>query len=354
MDLESVAAELSQVPPATFVTRRAELAKAGREEATGAATQAGASAAEAKAAGRQLADAIKKLGKPSSAAWAVNLLQAQRPHELDAVVELGAEFRAAVAAGDAARLTALSAERRTTLRRVTGAAVELAERALLAPVVAVDDDGRVPEPPGLSPAVSADVEQTLQAVLADPAAEAAVHTGRLVRMLTSNGVEAVDLTDAVSGPFIPPEPDDVEPEDDGAEDDAGGDDAGDGDAERTRSVRSHSSSSSSKSDKSSDSESAASRAAREAARALDDLDHQLDELRELRRRAREQSDRLGDEIADLEARLADLTAELDDRRADRERLEDRLDETDRQFGRLDRERDRAARLAETTARAARR
>lgn len=360
MDLERVAGELSVVPPGEFVARRGELAKAGRDEATNAASTAGASAAEAKAAGRGLADAIKKLTKPSAAAWAVNLLATRRPGELDTVAALGAKFREATAGGDAATLTSLSAERRTTLRRATDAALELAEQALATPVVAVEDDGSVPEAPKLSPAVQTDVEQTLQAVLADPAAEAAVRTGRLVRALASNGVEAVDLTDAVSGPFTPPEPADDDPDDD-TDTDTGADTHTEADTSRPTKSSPGRSSTAKRAHEGSRSETkqgrapdAAARAAREASDALAEVDRQLDELRELRRRAREQSDALSEQIEGLEAQLADLSSELDDRRSDREELEDRLDETDRQFGKLDRQRDRAARLAETTARAAKR
>src|SRR5690606_15251117 len=54
----------------------------------------------------------------------------------------------------------------------------------------------------VSAAAIADVEQTLQAAMADPQAPDAVLSGRLVRALASNGIEPVDTDGAVAEPDV--------------------------------------------------------------------------------------------------------------------------------------------------------
>ncbi|RFA09787.1 hypothetical protein B7R54_11665 [Subtercola boreus] len=351
MDLESVAAELCVLPPAEFVARRTELAKAARAGA-GAGGPAGAGAGSAagggdRAAGREQAEAIRRLVKPSAAAWAVNLLATRQPGEFETVAALGARVRAASERGEAGALAELSAERRSTLGRATAAALQLAEQVLSLP--GAGPDGGPPAPQQkLSPAVGNDIEQTMQAVLADPAAAAAARTGRLVRPLAATGLEAVDLDGAVSGPFTPPER--------GADCAEGADPSDEAGARgvvvsRTGSPRR----AADDPDVPRDTRASQARAAaeaEEAAAALEAVDRQLDELRELRDRARERSDALSDEIDGIAARLADLEEELSERRAERSELDDRRDETDRELGRLDQQREKAARRASSTARAA--
>ncbi|RFA20054.1 hypothetical protein [Subtercola boreus] len=322
MDLETAAAELSVLPPAEFVGRRGDLSK------------------EAKAAGdRQLAADIKRLTKPSVAAWAVNLLATRQSGALEKVVALGAVIRDAADGDEPGALAELATRRRAVLRETTDAALDLARQAQAA-------GGQLPA------AVSADVEQTLQAVLADPGAQAAARTGRLVRALASNGMEAVDLDGAVAGPFEAPglnEPDDTD-----VDGDVDGD-VDDDDAVPPRPAKPRSGKASSERaphDVGRRVDDGARRAARDARHALDLIETQLSRLTELRHLARDESESLADEIDDLEARLTELTTTLGDRRSKLTELEGRLDETDLEYGRLDRQREKAARLAETTARAA--
>jgi hypothetical protein len=80
-----------------------------REEFT-AARDARAKAARA-AGDRDLATAIGKLRKPTSAAWVANLLAREHPGEVHDLIELGAALRGAHATLDGATLQELSWQR---------------------------------------------------------------------------------------------------------------------------------------------------------------------------------------------------------------------------------------------------
>jgi hypothetical protein len=155
MDLREVAADLYGVEPATFVAARATAA-------------AGAD--------RELAKRITALRKPTASAAAVNALTRRDPGLVDGILELGDRMRDAFAARDRDAIRDLSRERQRLLQRAT--------RDL-----------------GTSPAVSREVEETLQAAVVDPVAAAAVRSGMLVRALESTGVESVDVSDAVALPL---------------------------------------------------------------------------------------------------------------------------------------------------------
>ncbi|MEW1834200.1 hypothetical protein [Microbacterium sp. NPDC079995] len=174
--LIEIAARLSVAPAGDFVALR--------------------TAAAAEASDKALATAIKKLRKPVLAAWVVNLLASDDADALTPAADLADEFREAVDAGDARALTDLSRRRRSILRDLVDRAVKRAgERG-------VEVGG----------AVRIAVEQTLDAALRDPDAAAAVSSGRLLRPIEATGMDAPDLTDAVSGPFevgtARPEPND--------------------------------------------------------------------------------------------------------------------------------------------------
>lgn len=137
---------------------------------------------------RDLAAALRKLPKPSSAAWLVNVLVDRRRSEVEQILELGASLKEAQASLDRAQLHALGQQRQRLLAAVARQALDAAAE--------VGHD--------VGPAALPGVEQTLRAALADPAAAAAVLTGRLVRTLEATGWDAVDLDSAVAGPFTPP------------------------------------------------------------------------------------------------------------------------------------------------------
>lgn len=171
MDLVDEAAALYALPLDQFTAARNAAAKQ--------ATQAG---------DKELAATLRKLPKPASAAWLVNLLVSRRRDEVEQVLELGASLQAAQASLDRAQLNALGQQRQRLLAAVARQSLEAAAE------VGLD----------VGPAALPDVEQTLRAALADPAAAAAVLTGRLVRALEATGWDPVDLAGAVAGPFDPP------------------------------------------------------------------------------------------------------------------------------------------------------
>lgn len=169
-DLDEVAEQLYGAPLGDFVARRKEAAAAAREEGD-----------------RAGATAIGALPKPSTAAWVVNLLARESVDVVDSLVALGESLREAQEDLDPDALRSLGDQRRRLVAQVAKQAVALA-----------DDHGQK-----VGPSIRDEIEQTLQAALADAAASDAVRTGRLVRSLEPNGFDAVDLDGAVAGGDTP-------------------------------------------------------------------------------------------------------------------------------------------------------
>ncbi|MFI6503415.1 hypothetical protein [Nonomuraea typhae] len=127
-----------------------------------------AEAAAAKAAGAAgLAREIGALRKPTVSAWAVNRASREHPAELADLLALGGELRAAWAAGDADALAELTRRR----GEVTGRLARLLRQ-------------------GLSGAAAAEVDQTLDAAVADAEAAELLRRGRLVKALSYSGFAA--------------------------------------------------------------------------------------------------------------------------------------------------------------------
>ncbi|MFF1883910.1 hypothetical protein ACFVVC_20830 [Pseudarthrobacter sp. NPDC058196] len=143
-----------------------------------------AAAKEAAEQDKELAAAVRALAKPSVAAWAVNMLARQRPGVLADLSALGERMRSAQESLDAAALRALARERRTLLAAAVDAARTVAA-----------EQGRP-----ISGPMAADVEETLRALTADEGAAVAVASGRLLKVLTADGVNQVDLAGAVALP----------------------------------------------------------------------------------------------------------------------------------------------------------
>jgi hypothetical protein len=155
VDLDEVADELYGVHPEEFIA-----ARRAREE-------------EARADGdRMLAKAIGSLSKPSTAAWATNLLVRAQREEIEGLVELGGLLREAQEnlAGD--QLRALSVQRNQLLAALSRQVTALARQ-----------QGRP-----VSSGIAGQVEETLRAAMADPEAGAAVLSGRLTSSLSYNGL----------------------------------------------------------------------------------------------------------------------------------------------------------------------
>ncbi|WP_445155305.1 hypothetical protein ACTWLI_03520 [Arthrobacter sp. Hor0625] len=173
--LAGIAAELYALPFDDFVAGRNAAAKA-LLAGTTPTPELRARAAE-----------VRALPKPSVGAWAVNMLAWQQPAALHDLVALGRTMRQAQNDLDATALRTLARERRTLLASAVDAARAAAAQR-----------GRK-----ISGTVAAEVEQTLRAATADEGAAAAVGSGRLLRALSGDGVDVVDLDGAVAVPDAP-------------------------------------------------------------------------------------------------------------------------------------------------------
>ncbi|MFE5307974.1 hypothetical protein [Isoptericola sp. NPDC056605] len=165
--LTDVAGELYALEPAAFVPARDARAAALRADGEDEA-----------------ADRVKRLRKPSTAAWVVNLLARADAAQVEQVVELGAAFREAQDDLDGKRLREL-----TRQRRLLVAAVAARARSL-----AVETGATV------SGAVLAQVEATLTAAMIDADAGRAVRGGLLVGPLQATGIGRADVASAVAVP----------------------------------------------------------------------------------------------------------------------------------------------------------
>lgn len=171
MDLESVAAELYGASPEWFTAAREELAKRARSGGQ-----------------RELAGQIRRLRKPTMGAWVVNLLARERPEEVDRLLELGEQLRAAQTGLKGEELRALSRQRTQVVSALARQGRRLAS-----------DTGHP-----VSEAIEREVESTLEAGLADPEAAAAVRSGQLAKTLAFSGFGGVDVSDAVAAPVRRP------------------------------------------------------------------------------------------------------------------------------------------------------
>lgn len=136
-----------------------------------------ARAKQARAAGRRdLAAAIGRLRKPTSAAWMVNLLAREQPDEVRGLVDLGEALRAAHGRLDGAVLQQLSRRRHQVVHALVQQARSLARKAGY--------------PAG--EAVARDVEATVIAALTDPDAARELAAGRLATSLSITDVGGPD------------------------------------------------------------------------------------------------------------------------------------------------------------------
>ena len=171
LNLAQVADELYGLPPSAFIQARDE--RAGQARA---------------ARDRDLADAIRKLRRPTVSAWLVNRLAREAPAQVDELLEVGESLREAQQALAGDRLRELSTQRR---RLVTGLVQEARRLA--------EQSGQAFGAPA-----EREVQETLEAALADPAIAEAVRSGRLTTALSYAGLGAsVDIHGAVA---VWPEP----------------------------------------------------------------------------------------------------------------------------------------------------
>lgn len=135
-------------------------------------------------ADKDLAAAVKKLKKPSVAAWVVNLFVRRESEQVEQVIAVGTALREAQEGMDGAELRALTKQRRQLTSAVTQQARSLAK----------DEGVKVTQ------AVADQVEATLTAAMLDPECARAVRSGLLVAALSSTGVDTVDVAAAVAVP----------------------------------------------------------------------------------------------------------------------------------------------------------
>ncbi|MEU4364745.1 hypothetical protein [Promicromonospora sp. NPDC023987] len=122
------------------------------------------------------AERVKRLPKPSVAAWVINRVARDHPEEIEALADLGDELRAATQDRDRGRLRALDhlrRERTEALVRTVREAGEVGGRTV-------------------SSAVLDRLTETLTAAVMDPDAAVVVRAGRLSRALQHVGFGIVD------------------------------------------------------------------------------------------------------------------------------------------------------------------
>lgn len=184
----AVADELYGLPAADFTAARNAAAKTAKADGD-----------------RDLAARITALPKPSTAAWVVNQLIRRHPDDVDALLELGADLRAAERARDADRIRSLSRERNLRVPALTRQARAVADEAGQA----------------VSDAVETEIENTLTAALATEEFGAAVRSGRLTKALVWAGFgempELGTLVAVPSGPAAAPKTTAKSAPEDGAE-----------------------------------------------------------------------------------------------------------------------------------------
>jgi methyl-accepting chemotaxis protein len=133
---------------------------------------------------KELAAAVKRLKRPSVAAWVVNQFVRREGEQVDQLIGVGVALREAQEGMDGAELRALTRQRRQLTSAVTQQARELAK----------DEGVKVTQ------AVADQVEATLTAALLDPECAQAVRSGLLTGALSSTGVGEVDVASAVAVP----------------------------------------------------------------------------------------------------------------------------------------------------------
>ncbi len=167
MTLTDIATELYGLLPSEFV--KARDARAKELKASG------------KSADKELADEVKALRKPSTPAWAVNLLVRSRAELLEQVLGLGLSLRQAQAGLQGDELRALTKQRRQLVTAVVKEVRSLASEA----------------GSSLTEAAARQVEDTLTAAMVDESAAAAVHSGMLTEALASTGMGSLALGSVV-------------------------------------------------------------------------------------------------------------------------------------------------------------
>jgi hypothetical protein len=134
--------------------------------------------------GTELSAHVKKLKKPSVAAWVVNQLVRHETEQVEQVLAMGEALRAAQAGLKGEELRALTRQRRQLTAAVTTRARSVASDLGVKVTQAVADQ----------------VEATLTAAMVDEECARAVRSGLLVTALASTGIGEADVAGAVATP----------------------------------------------------------------------------------------------------------------------------------------------------------
>jgi hypothetical protein len=154
MELPTVANELYGLPVSEFTAAR------------------NARVSEARNAGDgDLAEALKRLRKPSTGAAVANLLVREQPQEIERLIALGANLRGARNL-DGARIRRATSEKADAVRQLLRQAKSIGKRAGLT----------------LSPSVEQELENTLDAAFSDPDSAQALREGCLTTTLHYSGL----------------------------------------------------------------------------------------------------------------------------------------------------------------------
>ncbi|MGH3412118.1 MAG: hypothetical protein ACRDPH_03455 [Marmoricola sp.] len=138
----------------------------------------------AKRADREVAARVRKLRKPSTAAWAVNQLVRREPEQIERALELGRALRGAAESMQGEELRTLTRQRRQLTTALAGTARSLAREHGVR----------------LSTAIVEQVEAVLNAAMLDPVAADVVRTGLLVRPFGSTGMSELDVETVLAVP----------------------------------------------------------------------------------------------------------------------------------------------------------
>jgi hypothetical protein len=134
--------------------------------------------------GSEVSGQVKKLKKPSAAAWVVNQLVRHETEQVEQVLAMGEALRAAQAGLKGDELRALTRQRRQLTAAVTTRARSVASGLGVKVTEAVADQ----------------VEATLTAAMVDEECARAVRSGLLVSALASTGMGEADAAGAVAAP----------------------------------------------------------------------------------------------------------------------------------------------------------
>jgi hypothetical protein len=167
MDLDTVVNELYGLLPEDFAAARK--ARAGEAQAAG---------------NRDLAVAIRQLRRPTTSAWLANLLVRERPEEITALLDLGAAMLKAQTDLAGAEMRRLSQRRQDVVAPLRDAARQLAR-----------DHGRE-----VSQSTIRELEETLDAAIADSGARAALASGHLASAMRYSGLGSAELSGVVAKP----------------------------------------------------------------------------------------------------------------------------------------------------------